>query len=94
LPKRWGFLEVSGSNVLTTILKPAKDGSTVVRLYESSGKPAQGVKIKMRGKVISAEESNLIEDAGRKIQIANDTIQLDLRGFEIKTLKLKLQPMQ
>jgi alpha-mannosidase len=94
LPKQWGLVEMSNPNVLATVLKPAGDGSTVVRVYESSGKATPGVKLKLRGKVTSAEESNLIEDAGRKLSASNDTLQFDMGPYEIKTFKLRLQPLQ
>jgi len=80
--------------VLATVLRPANDGSTVVRLYESAGKAAPGVRVKFRVKVISAEESNLLEDAGRKLSVSSDTLQFDLGAYEIKTFKLRLQPLQ
>ena len=94
LPRHWGLLEVSNANVLATVLRPANDGSTVVRLYESAGKAAPGVRVKFRVKVISAEESNLLEDAGRKLSVSSDTLQFDLGAYEIKTFKLRLQPLQ
>lgn len=94
LPKQWGLLEVSNANVLATVIKPASDGSTVLRLYESSGKAAPGVRIKLRAKVAAAEETNLLEDAGRKLQVANDTLQVDLGAYEIKTFKVRLQSQQ
>ena len=94
LPKQWGLIEMSNANVLATVLKPASDGSSVIRLYESSGKATPGVKVKLRAKVNSAEESNLIEDAGRKLTVSNDTLQFDMGAYEIKTFKLKLQPLQ
>jgi alpha-mannosidase len=94
LPKKWGLVEMSNPNVLATVLKPASDGSTVLRVYESSGKATPGVKLKLRGKVSSAEESNLIEDAGRKLTVSNDTLQFDMGPYEIKTFKLRLQPLQ
>ena len=50
--------------------------------------------MKLRGKVNSAEESNLIEDAGRKLSVSNDTLQFDMGAYEIKTFKLRLQPLQ
>jgi alpha-mannosidase len=87
-------VEVSNANVLATVLKPASDGSTVVRVYESSGRAAPGVKMKLRGKVSSAEESNLLEDAGRKLSVSNDTLQFDMGAYEIKTFKVRLQPFQ
>jgi alpha-mannosidase len=94
LPKRWGLVDVSNANVLATVLKPASDGSAVVRVYESTGKPAPAVKLKVQGKVQSAEESNLLEDAGRKLSVTSDTLQFDMRPYEIKTFKLRLQPLQ
>ena len=33
-----------------------------------------------------------MEDPGRKLAVADNTLQLDLRPFEIKTIKLRLQP--
>src|SRR5688572_33286927 len=39
-----------------------------------------------------SEESNLIEDAGRKLSVSNDTLQFDMGAYEIKTFKLRLQP--
>jgi alpha-mannosidase len=93
LPKRWGLIEVSNADVLATVLKPASDGSAVLRIYESSGKAAPGVRIKLSGKIISAEESNLIEDAGRKLQAVSDMLQVNLGPYEIKTFKLQLQPL-
>jgi alpha-mannosidase len=88
LPKSWGLLEVSKSNVVITALKQAKDGSTILRLYEASGKATPGVTIKSRAKLSSAWEANLIEDTGNVLKILSDTMQFDMGPFEIKTLKL------
>jgi alpha-mannosidase len=41
--------------------------------------------------MISASEANLIEDTGRRLKVAMDTIQFDLKPFEIKTFKLQLK---
>jgi len=68
------------------------DGSTLVGLYESSGKAVPGVRVKLRVKVISAEESNLLEDAGRKLSVSSDTLEF-LGAYEIKTFKLRLQAL-
>jgi alpha-mannosidase len=94
LPKRWGLLEVSHPNVLVTTLKPGNNKTTIVRLYESSGKATPNVTIKLRGKLTSAEESNLIEEDGRRLSASNDTLQLNLAAYEIKTFKLRLEPLQ
>jgi alpha-mannosidase len=62
----------------------------MLRIYEASGKPANGVEIKFHVPVSSASETNLLGDEIRPLAAANGTLRVDLRPFEIKTLKLKL----
>ena len=92
LPKRWGFLNVSHANVVLSALKPGRDGSTVLRVYEAAGQPSPGIKITLHANVISAELTNLMEDPGDKLEVRNDTLTFDLGPFEIKTFKLRLRP--
>ncbi len=89
LAKSWGLLEVSKPNVVITALKQAKDGSTVLRLYEASGNATPGVTIKSRAKISSASEANLIEDSGSVLKVSMDTVKTDLAPFEIKTFKFR-----
>ena len=83
------MLEVSKPNVVITALKQAKDGSTILRLYEASGKATPGVKLKGMAKIVSANEANLIEDTGNVLKVAMNTVQFDLKPFEIKTFKFR-----
>ena len=92
LPKRWGLLEVSHLNVVVSALKPGRGGAAILRIYEAAGMRTPGVKIGLVPKVVSADEVNLMEDPGRKLAVANDTVAVDLGPFEIKTLKLQLEP--
>ena len=93
LPKQWGLLKISHPNVVMTALKSGRDGhAAVLRVYEASGRPTAGVKVKLNAKIVSAEESNLIEAAGRQLSAQDDTLQFDLRAYEVKTLKLQLTP--
>jgi alpha-mannosidase len=92
LPSRWSFLDVSHPNVVVSALKPGLDGATMVRVYEATGRPAPGVRLTLRAKVLSARESNLMEDVGRELSIERNTLHFDMRPFEIKTLALKLAP--
>jgi alpha-mannosidase len=85
------LLDVSPSNVVLSALKPAKDGMTVIRVYEASGQATTGAMIKLRAKVVSANEANLMEDSGAKAQVRQNTLQFDLHPFEIKTFKLRLK---
>ncbi|HBE42706.1 MAG TPA: hypothetical protein DDW27_16185 [Bacteroidales bacterium] len=91
LPKVWGLLEVSKPNVVLSALKPGPDGSTILRLYEASGRATKEVAIRSRAKINSAWEANLIEDTGSKLKVAMDTVQFDIGPFEIKTIKLQLE---
>jgi alpha-mannosidase len=90
LPRRWGLLEISSPQIVASALMPGRDGSVMLRIYEASGKPANGVEIKFHVPVSSASETNLLGDEIRPLAAANGTLRVDLRPFEIKTLKLKL----
>jgi alpha-mannosidase len=91
LPNRWGFLQVVPDNVIVSALKPAKDGSLVIRVYEAGGRDTKGAAISINAKVLSAHEANLMEDAGSKLKLEKNAFRFDLRRFEIKTFKVRLQ---
>jgi len=82
---------VSRPNVVITALKQGKDGSTILRLYEASGKATPGVTIRSKAKIRTANEANLIEDTGLELKVAMDTIRFDLGPYEIKTFKLRFK---
>ena len=90
LPKRWGFLEITPQNIVVSALKPGPDGTAVLRIYEAAGQ-ATVAKIRLSAQVVAAEEVNLMEDPGRKLPVTDNTLQLDFRPFEIKTIKLFLE---
>ena len=90
LPSRWGLLEVSSPNVVVSSLKPGRDGSAILRLYEAAGQPAPGVKIAMHAKVASARTVNALEDPEGELMVEGDALTIDLRPFEIKTIRMSL----
>ena len=92
LPKRWGLLDVSHPNVVVSALKPGAGGAAVLRVYEAAGTPCPQVKIRFHARVAAAEEVNLMEDPGRNLPLAEDSVTFDLGPFQIKTLKLRFQP--
>jgi alpha-mannosidase len=94
LPKEWSFAEVDPSypNVILTAVKPGPGGSVVLRLFEATGKASPAVKIAFRPGLRSAEATNLMEDPGQRLNAADNTVQVDFRPFEIKTVKVQLQP--
>jgi alpha-mannosidase len=93
LPGRWGLLDVSNPNVVVSSLKPTEDGAVALRVYEASGRPAQGVTIKLQANVRSAREANLMEDVGADVKTEGNTVRVDLTPFEIKTLRLQMDPL-
>jgi alpha-mannosidase len=93
LPDRWGFLDIAPQNLVLSTFKPGPDGTAVLRVYEAAGKPT-AAKIRLSAQVLAAEEVNLMEDPGRTLAVADNTLQLDFRPFEIKTVKFRLQPIK
>lgn len=91
LQNRWGFLEITSSNVVVSALKPGEDDSAVLRIYEATGQPVDGAKITLSAHIASAEEVNLMEYPVRKLNPSNDTVRLALKPFEIKTIKLRFK---
>ncbi len=91
LPARWGLLDVSNDDVVTSALKPGKDGGAVLRVYEAAGQPSQHVRVNFRDGVAQVNEANLIEDSGSQISVQHDSFTFDLKPYEIKTFKLKMR---
>jgi alpha-mannosidase len=91
LPKRWGFLEVSHPNIVVSAIKGGDGGTTILRVYEASGKAVSHAAVKLRTGIVSARECNLMEDPGRELTAVMDTIQFGLKPFEIKTFKVQLE---
>jgi alpha-mannosidase len=90
LPKRWGLLDISADNVVASALKPGREGTAVLRVYEAAGETANGVKVNFHLPIGDGHEANLIEDAGPAIATSGDTLAFDMKPFEIRTFKFRL----
>ena len=91
LPARWGLLEISAPNVVLTALKPGRNGSTILRVYEAAGTATAGVTLKLRADVTAAHDANLLEEPSRAHETTQDAVTFDLGPFEIKTLQVYLK---
>ena len=91
LPTRWGLLQVSADNVVVSAVKTAKDGSTIVRVYEADGRATTAVELSVNGDLRGAQETNLIEDVERDLPPDGQILRFDLGPFEIKTFKLRMK---
>ena len=90
LPARWGLLEVSSPNVVVSALKPGREGTAVLRVYEAAGRPAPGVKIAFKARVAEARSANLLEDPEGELKVEDNAVSLDLRPYQIRTIRLRL----
>ena len=80
--------------MVLSALKSAKGDATGIRVHEASGTATTGATIRLNAKVSSANEAKLMEDSGPKVKLQNNTLRFDLRPFEIKTFKLRLQDLE
>jgi len=87
---RGSFFSVDAEEVILETVKQAEDGDGVVlRLYESSG-AAVKARVSLSLPVASAEETDLMEENGRRIAVRDGAFGLSFGPFEIKTVKVKL----
>lgn len=92
LPPCWGFLRVSHPNVVVSALKPGELGGTILRVYEAAGVAVEGVTLALPSHLAEARLVNLMEDPLGLLELEGSTLRLDLRPFEIKTVRLEFGP--
>jgi alpha-mannosidase len=91
LPKQWGMLDVSADHVVASALKPGREGTSVLRVYEAGGQAASGVRVNFHVSIADAHEANLIEDNGAAIASSGNAMTFDLKPFEIRTFKFRVK---
>jgi len=83
------FITVSAPNVIIETVKMAEDGDgLIVRLYESQRKRGQ-VQIQAGFELEAAWITNLLEENESALSVDEDSITLDLKPYQIATLRLK-----
>ena len=88
LPPRWGFLSVEPSNIVLSALKPARNGDVLLRVYEATGMPIQNGMISFTPILVTARESNLVEDEGvvsPRIRKCHSLSAATVRNQELQT---------
>ncbi|QEH33435.1 Mannosylglycerate hydrolase [Aquisphaera giovannonii] len=89
LPPSKGFLEVCSPSVIVTSVRPMRDEAIAVRLYESTGRPAPGTRIRLSAFVADAADADLLENPREPIAVADGALSIDFRPFQIRTLILR-----
>ncbi|MBN1344037.1 MAG: alpha-mannosidase [Phycisphaerae bacterium] len=83
-----GLLSVDAPNVMVESVKWAEEGKAfVVRLYEA-GKAGCRVNVRFNCPIRSVSETNLMEEKPKNLSVKKHTVQLAMRAFEIKTLRV------
>ncbi len=89
LPSSFSLLKLDRENVVCeTVKKSEKGDDTVVRLYESKNIRGK-VKVEFGFDVKEVALCDLLENELAPVKIENNSVSLDIKGFEIVTLKLK-----
>jgi alpha-mannosidase len=87
LPAAQSFFSVDRPNVVIEAIKIAEEGQgTIVRLYEAAGSRGS-VRLSTSLPFRKAYLADLLENAGTPVALRNGVVSLNLRPFEIVTLK-------
>jgi len=83
------LLSVTEPNVIIETIKRAEDGNgIIIRLYESQRKRGM-VQVRAGFAVEAAWETNLLEENESALGVESNSIQLNLRPYQIMTIRLK-----
>lgn len=87
------LLEVDNPAIAVATWKLAEDGQgSILRLQETAGKP-QSVKIRSTYlKVDQVWRCSLLEDNVQELKVSGQNFQIEVRPFEIVTLRLRTSP--
>jgi alpha-mannosidase len=88
LPRRYGLLEVSPANVVTSAVKIGEDGGLILRVYEAAGEATHAT-VKLARSPAAVSEVNLVEQPVRELALENGELSFDLHPYEIKTFTIE-----
>ncbi len=85
----YSFLCVDRANIFVDTVKPAEDGSAdlVLRLYEAK-KAAGKAKLHLSLDGFRAYACDMLENVMEELPVADGTLELDFRAFEVKTVRI------
>jgi alpha-mannosidase len=85
----YGFVAAEGLELALGSLKKAEGGQGVIlRLYEPHGARGEAV-LRFSSGVEHAERTDLLEEPGGEVEARGDQIRLDVRPFEVITLRVE-----
>lgn len=86
------YFNLSAKNVILETVKPAEDGSSdiILRLYESKG-AYTNFDLNFGFDICEAFITNMLEANQSKLKIENNSLKLQIKPFEILTVRIKRQ---
>ena len=89
LPGEYSFLELEPNNLILSTLKKAEGSDEVIlRFFETRGE-ATTAELKVFKPITQAWVTDLLEREEKELKAGTDTLELQVKPFEIVTLKLK-----
>ncbi len=90
LPSSFSFIQSESNQVILDTVKQSEDGkSLTLRMYESKGGRGQ-IHISFAQNVLTAYETNLLEEIQAEIPMCENKLSLTLKPFEVKTILVNL----
>jgi alpha-mannosidase len=92
LPQNFSFISVDVENVIVESVKKAEDNDDIIlRIYEAYGM-SNRANLKLGIPVKFACLTNMLEQEIAELAIDSNSISLDFKPFEIKTVRLITKP--
>ena len=89
LPAEFSFFELRPSNLILSALKKAEQGDDVIlRFFETVGETTKA-ELKVFKPIKQAWLTDLLEREEKELEAGSDTLELEVKPFEIVTLKLR-----
>jgi alpha-mannosidase len=86
------FLTVSNSAVAVAALKKAEQSNDIIlRLRETSGRPATGVRVSLPAKIVAAREVNGQEQTLGDASIKGGILTFDITPYQLRAFAIKLE---
>lgn len=86
--KEMSLLNVEAPNVIVEAVKMAEGrGDLIIRLYESEHRGTR-TRLHLNAQAHSVVETNLLEQDVRPLELEGQSVRLEFRPFEIKTLRV------
>ena len=84
----YSFVECDAENVVVETVKSAEDGrGVIIRLYESENSLTE-FNLDFAAEPQSAELCNLIEEDGDEVEISGKSVKLEIKPYEVLTLRV------